>query len=64
MNNICRVCTTEIKQMCRKNTGICGEICEKAEKKSKSVTLTDVRIHEISLNHTGPGSIELVKTTI
>lgn len=38
-NNVCRVCTTQIMQMCRKNTGLCGELCEKLEKKTQTVNL-------------------------
>lgn len=29
--NHCRVCNTRIQQMCRKGTGICGEICQKRD---------------------------------
>lgn len=30
--NVCRVCRNEIKMMVRRDTGICGERCDKADK--------------------------------
>lgn len=29
MKNICEICNHNIQIMCRKGTGICGELCEK-----------------------------------
>lgn len=32
MNNTCVVCKRVIQVMCRKGTGLCGELCEKKQK--------------------------------
>lgn len=35
MNNTCKVCNLTIQLMCRKNTGICSELCEKGYELTK-----------------------------
>lgn len=62
MNNQCAVCNAQIKQMCRKNTGICGEICEKKwktlrEENVKAFEEEASRAHEILLVNSTPISV-------
>lgn len=63
-NNVCRVCTNEIMQMCRKNTGLCCEICEKAEKEKSARVITDLTLYSWGPSYTGLGTIESVTPVV
>lgn len=50
-SNVCRVCTNQIEVMCRKGTGLCGEICEKREKKIQANNLETYTAEEVRTLH-------------